>query len=193
MQMTKNTWDTLTRRDRDVPGGMVRVAMPLAGVCCLAMIGGCRPTGPAVEMVEGVVVTFQPIAGAGLLAVGMTGPNGRFTLNATRGGPPGAGTAVGEYVVTLSKTTGGYEKVNGPGPQVQPASDVEPQNAAYEAWAREQEGLKPKPLPPVEHLIPPTYGDEQTSGFRVAVKKGRNAGAGFHFALRSDFRGAAPP
>jgi hypothetical protein len=99
-----------------------------AAACCLLLlfvIGGCRRSGPVVEMVEGVValdgdpiegvtVTFKPVSGTGLMAFGMTRADGRFTLNATRGGKAGAGTAVGDYAVTFTKTKGGYEIIEGP-------------------------------------------------------------------------------
>jgi len=143
---------------------------------------------------EGVIVTFHPVDGAGLLAVGMTRADGRYTLNATRGGRPGAGTAVGHYVVTLAKTRGGHEIIEGPAPAETPAApppDAAAETAAYEKWARERAATKPRPIPPLEHLIPRAYGDVTTSGFKVSVTKGRNAGPEFQFELRGDFRGVA--
>lgn len=170
-------------------------------VITIASVGGCRHSGPVVEMVngvvtldgaplEGVIVTFHPVDGAGLLAVGMTQADGRYTLNATRGGRPGAGTAMGAYVVTLAKTQGGYEIINSGGQAaLATPPDTEAETAAYEKWAREQEANQPRPIPPLKHLIPEAYGDVETSGFRVGVKKGRNTGPEFEFKLRSDFRG----
>ena len=119
----------------------------------------------------------------------MTRADGRFTLNATRGGKAGAGTAVGDYAVTLTKTKGGYEIIEGPtAPEAAPP-DIETAKAEYEKWAREQAQKKPRPLPPVEYLIPEAYGDAKTSGFTAAVKKGRNTGEAFQFNLKSDFKG----
>ena len=179
-------------------------SMWLAAVCCLLLAGGCRRSGPVVEMVEGTVtldgtpiegvtVTFKPVGGAGLMAFGMTRADGRFTLNATRGGRPGAGTAAGDYAVTLTKTKGGYEIVEGPPAPETPSTpppDIETAKAEYEKWAREQAQKKPRPLPPVEYLIPKAYGDEKTSGFKATVKKGRNSGDAFRFDLKSDFTAA---
>lgn len=166
----------------------------------VAVAGGCRRSGPAVEMVEGVVtldgkpvegvvVAFKPLDGAGLMAFGTSQADGRFWLNATRGGRPGKGTVAGDYAVTFTKTTGGYEIIEGPAPQPPdaPPPDIEAEKAAYEKWARERAARKPRPLPPVEYLVPRAYIDEKTSGFRVTVKKGRNAGPEFRFDLRSDF------
>jgi len=90
------------------------------GLCMtLALVCGCGWRGPRVEMVEGVVVLdgkpvegatvfFSPVAvtsegAAGLPAAGRTGPDGSFRLNAGGGATPGAGTKVGDYVVTVIK------------------------------------------------------------------------------------------
>ena len=182
-------------------GAVLRSAV--AGCLLLVAVGGCRPSGPAVEMVEGMVtldgtpidgvtVTFTPAGSpGGLMAFGMTHADGRFTLNATRGGRAGGGTAVGEYAVTLSKTKGGYEIVEGPTAPETPAPDIETAKAEYEKWAREQAQKKPRTLPPVEYLIPKAYGDVKTSGVKATVKKGRNMGDAFRYDLQSDFKAAA--
>jgi hypothetical protein len=166
----------------------------------LFAVAGCGRSGPRVEMVEGsvtldgapiegVTVTFKPNGNAGLMAFGMTRADGRFTLNATRGGKAGAGTAVGDYAVTFTKTKGGYEIVEGPTAPESPPPDIETAKAEYEKWAREQALKKPRPLPPVEYLVPKGYGDAKTSGFTASVQKGRNNGEAFRFDLKSDFKG----
>ena len=58
--------------------------------------------------VEGATVFFSPVASAGegaagLPAAGRTGFDGGFRLNAGGGAKPGAGTAVGDYIVTVIK------------------------------------------------------------------------------------------
>jgi len=200
----------MTQSDRPCGNGRGPLGLRaprLATACCLLLvaIGGCRRSGPVVEMVEGMVtldgtpvegvtVTFKPAGGAGLMAFGLSRADGRFTLNATRGGKAGAGTAVGDYAVTLIKTKGGYEIVEGPTAPETPSTpppDIETAKAEYEKWAREQAQRKPRPLPPVEYLIPKAYGDEKTSGFKATVKKGRNRGDAFRFDLKSDFTGAS--
>ena len=178
------------------------IAFRLAAACCLFIgaVGGCGRSGPRVEMVEGMValdgdpiegvtVTFKPVGGTGLMAFGMTRADGQFTLNATRGGKAGAGTAVGDYAVTFTKTKGGYEIIDGPTAPEAPPPDIETAKAEYEKWSLEQAQKKPRSLPPVEYLIPKAYGDAKTSGFTATVKKGRNTGEAFRFDLKSDFKG----
>jgi hypothetical protein len=180
--------------------GLVPLRLAAAGCLLLTVVVGCRQSGPVVEMVEGTVtldgapiegvtVTFKPVGAAGLMAFGMTRADGRFTLNATRGGRAGAGTAVGDYAVTFTKTKGGYEVIDGPTAPEAPPPDIETAKAEYEKWAREQAQKKPRPLPPVEYLVPKAYGDANTSGFTATVKRGRNTGDAFRFDLKSDFPG----
>lgn len=96
---------------------------------------------------------------------------------------------MGDYAVTFTKTKGGYEIVEGPAAPESPPPDIETAKAEYEKWAREQALKKPRPLPPVEYLVPKAYGDAKTSGFTASVKKGMNNGESFRFDLKSDFGG----
>jgi len=143
--------------------------------CVLALACGCGPRGPAVEMVEGVVlldgrpvegatVFFSPASGttagaAGLPAAGRTGPDGGFRLNAGGGAKPGAGTKIGEYIVTVIK---------------QESDPVPPPDLA-----------KPPVNPPevtVRDLLPVRYSLGATTPLRANVKKGKNV---YRFELDS--------
>lgn len=142
-----------------------------------AMVLGCGQGGPAVNQVTGVVmldgepvadadVGFSPIEpGQGLSAVGKTGADGSFVLNA-QGARPGRGTTVGDYVVTVRK----YE-IPPPVPQV--SSD----DPNYEPSG-------PSRNPPAElrSLVPKTYVDKATSPLKATVTKGVNS---FKFDLSS--------
>lgn len=164
-----------------VPG--VRIALSkgngsgsAAAVCLLMVaVSGCGPSGPAVEMVEGVVLLDgEPVEGAiiffspaptdgkaqgGLPAAGRTGPDGGFQLNAVSGAKSGAGTKIGEYIVTVIK----QESDAGPAPDP---------NAP--------------PLPPgdikIRDLLPTIYKLGSTSPLRATVKQGRNS---YRFELSS--------
>ncbi len=156
---------------------------PLPAVCLLvALVCGCGPRSPRVELVEGVVlldgkpveaatVFFSPAATAGggvggLPAAGRTGPDGGFRLNAGGGAKPQAGTAVGEYVVTVIKQES----------DPLPAPDLE---------------APPRPPPAdidVRDLLPTIYKLGATSPLRATVKPGTNS---FRFELDSKARGPA--
>lgn len=152
------------------------------GACVLVLVGGCGPRGPAVEMVEGVVlldgkpvegatVFFSPVssadeARAGLPAAGRTGPDGAFRLNAGGGAKPGAGTKVGDYIVTVIKQES----------DPLPPPDLE----------------KPPAAPPeitVRDLLPDVYKLAATSPLRATVKKGDNV---YRFDLDSTSRAGRP-
>lgn len=168
-----------------VPGVWIDLSMgngsgSAEAVClltCLLMVAvsGCGPNGPAVEMVEGVVLLDgEPVEGAtiffspaptdgkaqgGLPAAGRTGPEGGFQLNAVSGAKSGAGTKIGEYVVTVIK-------------QESDAAPAPDPNAP--------------PLPPgdikVRDLLPTIYKLGSTSPLRATVKQGRNS---YRFELSS--------
>lgn len=86
--------------------GIVAVAAVLAS-------GGCGKRGPALipvtgtvtldgQPLEGVNVTFMPVAGAeGEGGIAVTDASGKYELKQFRG--TGKGTAAGEYRVTISK------------------------------------------------------------------------------------------
>lgn len=113
---------------------------------------------------EGATVLFSPIAtgdaaSAGLPAAGRTGPDGAFRLNAGGGATPGAGTTVGDYIVTVIK---------------QESDPVPPPDLD-----------KPPALPPeitVRDLLPVKYKLGATTPLRATVKKGKNA---YRFELDS--------
>lgn len=156
--------------------GLIAVAFPLlSGVGC----GG--RAGPKVEYVEGLVtLDGSPVAGAsvgyspvdrsiGLPASGKTDAQGRYRLTAVRGAREGAGTAVGDYAVSITKL------------EVVPPDEPQPPPPTW--W---NPSLGPKPIP-VRSLIPEAYGESATSGLRVSVKPGRNTGPDFSFQLRADY------
>ena len=140
-----------------------------------ALVVGCGPSGPAVNLVKGVVtldgapladadVGFSPITpGQGLSAVGKTAADGSFVLNA-QGARPGRGTAIGDYVITVRK----YET---PAPVPQLNSD----DPNYEP-------SEPSRKPPSElrSLVPKIYVDKATSPLKATVAKGENS---FQFEL----------
>jgi len=144
-------------------------------VCLVATaVGGCGRRGPAVEMVEGVVLLDgEPVEGAticfspaesvgkgeaGLPAVGRTGAGGTFQLNAVGGARSGAGTKVGEYVVTVMKQES--DPLPEPDPNAPPT--------VVEIRVRE--------------LLPKAYRLPSTSPLKATVKKGKNT---YRFELSS--------
>jgi hypothetical protein len=158
------------------------LAGPLALACCLAMamamIGGCRKAGPDVQPVEGTVlldgkeldgatVGFTPADGAGIPAVGMTGPDGRFKLTSTGGGRPETGAVAGDYKVVITK-----QEVEGTGKPVEEPAMAPPPSTAY-----------PK-QPQVTFIVPQGYEKAESSGLRATVKRGNNT---FRFELDSRF------
>ncbi|MCX7417865.1 MAG: hypothetical protein NTY25_15505 [Planctomycetia bacterium] len=144
----------------------------LAACLLAALVCGCGPRRPAVEMVEGVVLLAgQPVEGAtvffspastggeaGLPAAGRTGPDGTFRLNAGGGAKPGDGTKVGDYLVTVIK---------------QVADPLPPPD------------LQSPPILPreikVRDLLPTVYKIRTTSPLRATVKKGKNT---YRFELK---------
>ena len=114
--------------------------------------------------VEGATVFFSPASetgdeAAGLPAAGRTGPDGGFRLNAGGGAKPGAGTAIGEYIVTVIK---------------QESDPVPPPDLS-----------KPPASPPeitVRDLLPVRYKLGATTPLRATVKHGKNV---YRFELDS--------
>ena len=107
---------------------------------------GCGQSGPSVEHVQGVVtldgaplegatVFFSPKGPEGKGASGMTQSDGSFTLN-MQGAKPGAGTAVGDYSVTVSKIEM---------PKFPDISEDDPRYGTPEQDRLEQEASRAKP------------------------------------------------
>lgn len=152
------------------------------GLLCFAMLvavgcgrGGAdidaQPVGGVVlfngEPVEGATVSFTPERttgdAEGVPAVGRTGADGAFRLKALQSGRPmAAGTAMGQYVVTVVKqeipAIANPELVNNPPPDLPPAM-LEPRD-----------------------LLPTVYGSTAQSPLRAEVQKGDNQ---FRFELSS--------
>jgi hypothetical protein len=141
--------------------------LPLLSACLLVgMFVGCGHRGPAVEMVEGLVLLDgAPVEGAtvlfspessgpagGLPAAGRTGPDGVFRLNAAGGAKFGAGTKIGEYIVTVTKQD--HDPVTPPDPNAPPSG---PPNV--KVW----------------DVLPVVYKHAVTTPLRAAVKKGKNS------------------
>jgi len=167
--------------------GERRGAMGLIGMLVVPLMlvtGGCGGNrGPKVEYVEGVVtLNGSPVGGAsvgfspvdrtvGLSAGGKTDAEGRYRLTAVGGGKERAGTAVGEYAVSITKI------------EIVPPDEPQPPPPVW--W---NPSLGPKPVP-IRALIPEAYGDPATAGLRVSVKAGRNTGPEFSFDLQPEYRG----
>lgn len=138
--------------------GFARLGLLLTAVM---LAGGCRPAGPDVQFVEGVVVLdgrpladamvrFMPAKQQGISATGMTDGQGVFRLSATQGQRYGGGTVEGTYIVTVSKLEpkrAGEIPVDG-----SPAPDV-----------------------PMREVVPKMFTDTATSPLRAAVAAGRNS------------------
>jgi hypothetical protein len=126
---------------------------------------GCGNRGPAVELVEGLVLLDgQPVEGAtvlfspesggpagGLPAAGRTDTTGAFRLNAAGGATFGAGTKIGDYIVTVTKQD--HDPVRPPDPDKPPAAPP-----SVKVW----------------DVLPPVYKSEITTPLRATVKKGKN-------------------
>jgi len=113
------------------------------------------------EPVEGATICFSPAQSggkAGLPAAGRTGAGGTFRLNSVGGARSGAGTKVGEYVVTVMKQES--DPLPEPDPNAPPT--------VVEIRVRE--------------LLPKAYRLPATSPLKATVKKGKNT---FRFELSS--------
>ncbi len=138
-------------------------------------MAGCSPSGLNVQMVKGVVLLEgQPLDGAtvgfspvnpeiGLPASGVTAADGSFRLTATRGGRAGAGTTVGDYVVTVNKSF--VEALT-------PPSEDDP---SY--------GRGPSRFPEITPIVEPVFGDITRSPLRATVVTGKNSGDAFRFEV----------
>ena len=155
----------------------------MAGVCLLiGGVAGCGQSGgPVVQYVKGFVtldgaplggatVRFSPTASSGMGATGMTQDDGSFTLNA-QAARPGAGTAEGEYAVTI-------QKVEYPDTSHLELSTDDPRygTAEHQRLMDEAAAVKPKVI------VPQRYNAVKTSGLSATVGKGNNS---FRFELVS--------
>jgi hypothetical protein len=127
---------------------------------------GCGRSGPQVELVVGKVlldgkpvenatVGFAPVTpGAGLPAAGTTDGQGVFRLTTFGGGKAEKGAAVGDYIVTVTKT-----------------------EAIGEYPTYVEGGPVPPPFnPKLRYVVPRAYAESATSGLRATVKRGLNGG-----------------
>ena len=132
---------------------------------------GCGQSGPAVEYVKGVVtlngtplegatVFFSPKGSGGIGAAGMTQPDGSFTLNA-KGAKPGAGTAAGDYSVTVTKVEM---------PEFPNITEDDPRYGTPEHDRLNQEAGRAKP----KAIVPEKYNSAETSPFTAKVESGSN-------------------
>lgn len=178
---------SLRNFQRTAHAGRDVIASCCAAIVGLAIVGGCSPSGPAVEYVEGRVlvdgeptvgatVGFSPVGGAGLAAFGQTDASGVYRLTTTQGGRKLGGAPVGDYVVTVVKWRNRLEDL---GPQPDPEDTV-----AAAKWQAEANRIGS--LPP-DYVVPQAYGDKATSPLKATVKKGRNTGPDFTFELAKDF------
>ena len=132
---------------------------------------GCGQSGPAVENVQGIVtldgtplegatVFFSPKGTSGISAAGLTQSDGSFTLNA-KGAQPGAGTAVGDYSVTVSKVEM---------PEMPNITEDDPRYGTPEHDRLNQEASTAKP----KVIVPEKYNNSETSPFTAKVESGSN-------------------
>ncbi len=132
---------------------------------------GCGQSGPAVEYVQGVVtldgtplegatVFFSPKGSGGIGAAGMTQSDGSFTLN-VKGAQPGAGTAVGDYSVTVTKVEM---------PEFPNITEDDPRYGTPEHDRLNQEASRAKP----KVIVPEKYNNSETSPFTAQVVSGKN-------------------
>ena len=132
---------------------------------------GCGQSGPSVEHVQGVVtldgaplegatVFFSPKDSGGIGAAGMTQPDGSFTLNA-KGAKPGAGTAAGDYSVTVTKVEM---------PEFPNITEDDPRYGTPEHDRLNQEAGRAKP----KAIVPEKYNSAETSPFTAQVESGSN-------------------
>lgn len=174
---------------------MDRLRIPCAAALAMLVgLAGCGKRGPAVNYVEGVVtldgsplegatVGFSPVdAAKGMGAVGRTGADGVFKLTTVQGGKVEAGAVAGEYYVTFQKSA----------VPVKSTEELEKLRTDPNYGKSPPSSQRPT-APQYKSLVPPAYGSPTTSGFRVTVKAGRNAGDEFKFNLKSDYQGTAKP
>ena len=132
---------------------------------------GCGQSGSSVEYVQGIVtlegtplegatVFFSPKGSTGKGAAGNTQSDGSFTLNA-QGAKPGAGTAVGDYSVTVSKVEM---------PEFPDIAEDDPRYGTPEHDRLQQEASSAKP----KVIVPEKYNSAETSPFTAKVESGSN-------------------
>ena len=145
------------------------------------------------QPVEGVGVSLSPVVkGQGVTAFGKTLADGSYVLTSTRGGRLGAGAVAGEYAVMLQKFLD--VAPDAVPPEFAPAAD-DPSRRERQ-WFSRQETTRVEDDKTVRSvilgLLPEDYGNAETSGLRMTVKPGTNAGPAFEFNLTRDFLGAPP-
>lgn len=151
---------------------------------------GCSDSGPKVNPVEGVVtldgtpidgvtVAFSPVDSAnGVAAVGKTDASGVFKLTSTQGGKTEGGAVAGEYRVTFTKSS------------IKAYSQEDLEKIKNDPnYGKASSAARPTAPPKAESLVPAPYGNPATSGFKVQVKEGKNAGDEFKFDLKGNYKG----
>ena len=145
---------------------LILVIVAVAGCSEKNPFGTAKVTGNV--MVDGspmseVTVSFQPVSGDGMTAVGLTDANGKFVLT-TGGAPFGSGAVPGEYHVTFFK-------------QVVPEK--------YKTSSPEEFMQKFGIMEiPYEHPVPLKYHSSKTSGVEpVSVEKSEKNN--FEFLLKT--------
>ena len=150
--------------------GRTQLFLPLIVALALSVLG-CEQPGVSVEYVRGVVtldgtplegatVFFSPKGGEGIGASGMTQGDGSFALN-TQGAKPGAGAAVGDYAVSISKTEM---------PEFPDISEDDPRYGTPEHDRLQQQASRAKP----KVIVPQKYNAPETTPFSAQVVLGNN-------------------
>jgi hypothetical protein len=133
---------------------------------CL-FLGGCRPAGPEVNVVEGIVtldgqpfddVTITFISAHHSSDMGFAGTNaqGRYQLSML-GAKPFTGVTEGEYNVIFDRTV----------PDEPRPTQTELADPNFEPSAKYN-------MDKTKQLVPKKYLNASTSGFTVKVEKGKN-------------------
>jgi hypothetical protein len=179
-------------RCRRKPNFSIRLAGYSVFIAAVGVVPGCRwQRGPDVQFVEGIVrldgsplddatVTFFPIGDVGLGAAGLTGRDGRYTLNSPRARLRG-GALAGDYAITVTKYEEARDTFRVPAPD--PAADPQ----AFAKWQESfDEHVQRSANKPPRLLTPKGYSETKTSGLTATVKPGKNR---IDFELKSDFKG----
>ena len=153
--------------------------LPLLLIIALCSFG-CGQSESSVEYVEGVItldgnplegatVFFSPQGTDGTGASGLTQSDGSFTLN-SQGAKPGAGTAIGNYSVMVSKVEM---------PEFPNIDEDDPRYGTPEHDRLNQEASTAKP----KVIVPEKYNNSETSPFTAKVESGSNT---FTFDISSE-------